>query len=164
MPEDQEPTIQQLRERADQAAQLERESADKDRRIAFLEAGINPADDERLTYFIAGYQGELDRDSIRDAATKAGFIGEPTSTPESTTEEPPVDPEKQASRALQDEMATTVGAESTPNPEPPAKDLVDTGYEDFHAAMRAGKTRKDAAAHVVHATMAKSLGKTSLDS
>lgn len=46
------------------------------RELAFYRAGINMSD-PKLTYFVKGYDGELDPDAIRAAAQDAGFIERP---------------------------------------------------------------------------------------
>ena len=73
--------IKELRARADQAAALEREVAALKRDKAFRQAGIDP-DDKRASYFIKGYEGELDPQAIRAEAREAGFLPEPGPTPE----------------------------------------------------------------------------------
>lgn len=47
----------------------------------FAEAGID-LKDPKMGYFIKGYDGEMTVDSIRAAATEAGFIEPPQQTPE----------------------------------------------------------------------------------
>lgn len=62
-----------LRAKAKKADQYERENAQLTRRLAFVEAGI-PTTDPRMQYFVKGYDGELDAESIRSAAIEAGFL------------------------------------------------------------------------------------------
>lgn len=65
-----------LRAKARKADTLERENATIKRELAFVKAGV-PLDDPRMTYFVKGYDGELDPDAIRTAAVEAGFMAPP---------------------------------------------------------------------------------------
>lgn len=58
--------IKNLRRAAEEGKRAKRE-------VAFLRAGIDP-DDKRMSYFVKGYDGELDASAIRAAAVDAGFI------------------------------------------------------------------------------------------
>jgi hypothetical protein len=51
------------------------------RELAFTRAGLDPAKDPRLSYFIAGYKGEANPEAILAEATKAGFIAAPPTGP-----------------------------------------------------------------------------------
>lgn len=73
--------IKELRQAASRAKDLERESTEKDRMIAFYRAGINP-EDARTKYFVKGYEGDLDPDSIKKEARDAGFLAESGPTPQ----------------------------------------------------------------------------------
>jgi len=57
------------------AEALESELEGLKRNDAFRQAGIDPAD-ARQSYFVKGYEGEVDAESIRQAALQAGFIDE----------------------------------------------------------------------------------------
>lgn len=66
----------------------EKELADMKRQITFQKAGIDP-DDPKFSYFVKGYDGELNAEAIRAEATKAGFLQqqaepEPDQTPVDT--------------------------------------------------------------------------------
>tara|TARA_R100000808_G_scaffold4752_2_gene15049 strand:+ start:12627 stop:13130 length:504 start_codon:yes stop_codon:yes gene_type:complete len=67
-----------LEERAEtaeaRASELETQLAQLQRTEAFRAAGIDPAD-TRQSYFVKGYDGEIDAESIRTAAEEAGFLG-----------------------------------------------------------------------------------------
>lgn len=65
-----------LRAKARKADTLERENAALRRENAFVKAGI-PMDDPKLTYFVKGYDGDLDPVAIKQAAVEAGFISAP---------------------------------------------------------------------------------------
>ncbi len=49
------------------------ELAKMKREAAFMRAGIDPTD-QRLSYFVKGYEGETTPDAIRAEAIKAGFL------------------------------------------------------------------------------------------
>lgn len=60
--------------RAEKAAKQAAAEADKARReLAFYKAGLSP-DDPKTSYFIKGYEGDLDAEKIRSAAAEAGFL------------------------------------------------------------------------------------------
>lgn len=69
-----------LRAKAKKADQYEREMLTLKRELAFTKAGI-PLDDPKMTYFVKGYDGDLDPQAIRSAATEAGFISAPGPDP-----------------------------------------------------------------------------------
>lgn len=60
--------IKALRRAAEEGKKAKREAA-------FLRAGIDP-DDTRMSYFVKGYDGELDPSAIKQAAIEAGFLSE----------------------------------------------------------------------------------------
>jgi hypothetical protein len=153
-----EPTIQQLRERADRAATLERETAEKDRRIAFLEAGINPTADPKLNYFVAGYKGDLTPEAIRAEAEAAGFLTPLTAAPvEGAEPAEPTGPTEE--QQAQDLMATSVASEAVPGGSlPPKKDLVVDAWDEFSDRRKSGADLEEASAPVIHALVAKGLG------
>jgi len=68
--------IQSLRKAANSAKRLKAEFAQLKREVAFAKAGI-PLDDSRMSYFVKGYEGELEPDVIREAAINAGFLTAP---------------------------------------------------------------------------------------
>lgn len=74
------------REAEERAATLEAEVASMRRVEAFRAAGIDP-NDTRQAYFVKGYDGEVDAEAIRAAASEAGFLGTDTGGEES--HEPP---------------------------------------------------------------------------
>lgn len=53
--------------------EAEKGLADARRELAFHRAGIDPGD-ERMGYFVRGYDGDVTPDKIREAATAAGFL------------------------------------------------------------------------------------------
>lgn len=65
-----------LRAKARKADQYERELAQAKRELAFVRAGV-PLDDPKMTYFVKGYDGDLEPDAIRTAAIEAGFMQAP---------------------------------------------------------------------------------------
>lgn len=76
--EDVQETPKQLREAANRGSKYKAEAENLRRENAFLKAGI-PADDPRMSYFVKGYEGELDPQAIQKAAMEAGFIQPPNS-------------------------------------------------------------------------------------
>ena len=66
-------SIKGLRRAANKAKKLEAEMESMKRELAFARAGL-PLDDPSLAYFVKGYDGELEPDSILEAAEQAGFI------------------------------------------------------------------------------------------
>lgn len=65
-----------LRAKARKADTLERENAQIKRELAFVKAGV-PLDDPKMSYFVKGYDGDLEPDAIRTAAVEAGFMAPP---------------------------------------------------------------------------------------
>jgi hypothetical protein len=66
--------IRRLEKKANQVDQLQNELAQLRRDSAFREAGINPAADPRLSFFMKAYEGDYTADAIKAAATEAGFL------------------------------------------------------------------------------------------
>jgi hypothetical protein len=66
-------SLKNLRAAANRAKKLEAELTQMKRQMAFYQAGI-PQDDPRMKYFVKGYEGELDPEAIRNAASEAGFL------------------------------------------------------------------------------------------
>jgi hypothetical protein len=98
--------IRSLRRAANAAKRLKAENAQMKRELAFAKAGI-ALDDPKMRYFVKGYDGELEADVIREAATEAGFI-----QVEASQEQAP-DPNMQAAASAQQRvMAASAGATS----------------------------------------------------
>lgn len=72
--------LAQLRKAANAASARDQELAGLRRQMAFMQAGIDPAD-KKLSYFAKGYEGELDAAAIKAAAMEAGFLSETPATP-----------------------------------------------------------------------------------
>jgi hypothetical protein len=72
-----------LRKQLEQELQAKREAenraANAERELAFAKAGID-LQDQRMSYFVKGYDGDADPEKIRAAAVEAGFIGKPEPT------------------------------------------------------------------------------------
>ena len=66
-------SIKGLRRAASKSKKLEAEVESMKRELAFARLGLT-ADDPGMEYFIKGYDGELDEDSIIEAAVDAGFV------------------------------------------------------------------------------------------
>lgn len=63
----------QLRKERKERAAAEERAAAAERRLAFIEAGLDPSD-PRASYFVKGYDGDLSVDAIKAAAIEGGFI------------------------------------------------------------------------------------------
>jgi len=94
-------SIPNLRRAANKSKKLEAELNSLKRELAFARAGIT-LDDPRMSYFIKGYEGELEADAIKAAAIEAGFLA---NQQEAAPEQPPVNAEGQ-----QRVMAASAGA------------------------------------------------------
>lgn len=68
--------IRSLEKRANSADASEARAAAAERELAFAKAGID-LNDQKLSYFRKGYDGDLDPEEIRSAAAEAGFIAPP---------------------------------------------------------------------------------------
>ena len=66
--------LKALRNLAKQAESIQQQYADANRQLAFAKAKIDLTD-PKMSYFVKGYEGDLDPEQIRAAATAAGFIG-----------------------------------------------------------------------------------------
>jgi hypothetical protein len=102
-------SLKNLRAAASRAKKLEAELNQMKRHMAFYQAGISQ-DDPRMQYFIKGYDGELEPEAIRSAATEAGFLQR-----ETVTEEP--SQENHVASAEQRIMAASAGAVAEDNSE-----------------------------------------------
>lgn len=78
---DEQDSLKNLRAAANRSKKLESELNAMRREMAFFKAGISQ-DDPRMSYFIKGYEGELDAEAIRSAAVEAGFLQAPQPTQE----------------------------------------------------------------------------------
>lgn len=73
------PVRARMKELEKEAAELRKqvaEAAQAKRELAFVKAGIDPAD-PAAKYFVKGYDGDLDPDQIRSAAVEARLIAPP---------------------------------------------------------------------------------------
>lgn len=66
-------TPKALRDAANRSGKYKAERDALQRENAFLKAGIN-SDDPRMSYFVKGYDGDLNAEAIIKAATDAGFM------------------------------------------------------------------------------------------
>jgi hypothetical protein len=71
--------LKALRNIARNAGELQSQHEAAQRQLAFAKAKIDLTD-PKMGYFIKGYDGELDPEKIRTAATEAGFLGTQTQT------------------------------------------------------------------------------------
>ena len=112
-------SLKNLRAAANRAKKLEAELSQMKRQMAFFQAGI-PQDDPRMQYFIKGYEGELDADAIRTAATEAGFL-------QVEQEAPQVNPVAVAEQRV---MAASAGAIAEDNSEAAALAKLETALNE----------------------------------
>lgn len=152
--------IRVLRTQAGEATANAARAEAAERRIAFLEAGVDTTSDIGVL-FVDAYKGELTTDAIVAAATKVNALrpapvaatppaGEgqtPPATPPATPTQTynPVEAAMQqlAQQGVQGEIP---GGARTPDPDP---DPVEHGFEEFTRSMQAGRRREDAATHVL---------------
>lgn len=97
-------SIQALRRAANAAKKLKAENARMKRELAFAKAGI-PLTDPKMNYFVKGYEGDLEPEAIREAATEAGFLATEVAPQEQAAPEAQV-----AAEAQQRVMAASAGA------------------------------------------------------
>lgn len=77
------PVRARMKELEKEAAELRKQVADAEtarRELAFVKAGIDP-NSPMSKYFMKGYDGELDPETIRQAAVEAQLISPPEATP-----------------------------------------------------------------------------------
>lgn len=98
--------IRALRKAASAAKKLKAENTLMRRELAFAKAGI-PLDDPKMNYFVKGYDGELEVEAIREAASSAGFIQ--VAQEQDVSESPELQQTAQAQRRV---MAASAGATS----------------------------------------------------
>jgi hypothetical protein len=96
-----------LRAKAKKADAYERENSTLKRELAFVKAGV-PLDDPKMSYFVKGYDGELDPQAIKDAAIEAGFMAAPVQQ---------TDPAVEQAKAGQ-AAAMAAASESRPSSDP----------------------------------------------
>jgi hypothetical protein len=94
-----------LRRAANKAKKLEAELNSLRRELAFAKAGI-PMNDPRMSYFVKGYEGELEADAIREAAEEAGFL----QAEQAQQQAPQVSQQAPEAAATQRVMRASVGA------------------------------------------------------
>lgn len=96
-----------LRRAANKAKKLEAELNSLRRELAFAKAGI-PMNDPKMSYFIKGYEGELEAEAIREAAEEAGFLNVEQPAQSATQTQPSqMAPEAAATQRV---MRASVGA------------------------------------------------------
>lgn len=71
----------QFRQEQRARKEAERQANEAARELAFYKAGIDPSKDPKLGFFMKGYDGKIDADSIRQAALDAGFLEPPAPDP-----------------------------------------------------------------------------------
>lgn len=92
--------LKALRAKARQADELAAKLAALERNEMFRTAGIDPGD-PRARYFVKGYDGELNVDAIKAAATEGGYLSQP-------------DPQHPSSDGMERIVAATAGGQAPP--------------------------------------------------
>lgn len=111
------------------------------RKLAFLEAGLNPKDNPQVELFMKAYDGELTEEAIRAEATRYRLITEPTPTEEAEGFE---------SDAAQTWARQQLGADSfDPGVPVPEGDPMSNAYAEFHRLRREGSTSEEASVAVL---------------
>ncbi len=87
-----------LRRAANKAKKLEAELAQMKRELAFAKAGL-PMDDPKMSYFIKGYEGEMEPEAIREAASDAGFLQIQEPAPQASQDAPEMAAQQRVMRA-----------------------------------------------------------------
>jgi len=100
--------IKGLRKAAEENPKLKAELNAAKRELAFVKAGI-PLEDPKMSYFVKGYDGDLEADAIRQAAVDAGFITIQQQQPD------PVQQQAQASQQRVMQASAGVGAAYDPS-------------------------------------------------
>jgi hypothetical protein len=90
-------------EQARKAAERERDQAKRE--AAFLRAGIDPEAPGIASYFVKGYEGDLDPSKIRAAATEAGIIQPPPPSPQDVRDQQTLAASQRVSGFSQDATA-----------------------------------------------------------
>lgn len=107
-----------LRQEKKARRQAEEQANRAQRELAFVKAGIDP-DDPRMSYFVKGYDGDISRDAIRQAAIDAGFLAAPGAP----------DPQAQQAVAAQQRIAVAASAGSAEMTEDAATARLVEAYE-----------------------------------
>ncbi len=128
-----------------QVAELQAKLQGLERVDAFRTAGIDP-DDTRQSYFVKGYDGEVDAESIRTAAMEAGFLKDNSGIEQTVGETPPMmseafDPEQVGT--FKEELETQqriaeAGVQGQPVVQPDLNDLIraTTDAEELKTLLR----------------------------
>ena len=122
-----EETIDQLREKADQATKLADTNAQQAKEIAFLNAGIK-TNNELGQMMVGNYQGELEEQAILDYVGRLGVMPDTTPDPIPTpTPTPPAEPPSPIGDL------SNLGGATPPEAQTPAN-LIEEGFEAFKKA------------------------------
>lgn len=114
------------------------------RKLAFLEAGLDPRQNPQVELFMKAYDGELSEDAIRVEAAKYQLIsGVPQETPEPEESSSPFDPQ-------QTKVRGALGADSLDSAAPIREgDPMLNAYTEFHQLRREGATSEEASVAVL---------------
>lgn len=98
--------IRALRRAARERDDLQKQLAARDRELAFAKSGLD-FNDPKLSYFIKGYEGELNPEAIRAKAEEDGFLSK-----QQSSQQPQTSPQEIASQ--QRVQNASSGAGETP--------------------------------------------------
>jgi hypothetical protein len=123
------------------------------RRLAFVEAGVNPDSDEAK--IISNNMGDLDVNPENVQTTLDMVRNTFATSTDETTPEPEPDPEAADDRQRAKDSAQArrdlTGQGGDPMPEPPERDSVDSAFEAKTRMLRDGVPREDANSAVTRA-------------
>jgi len=130
--------VRQAMKRAEERAKANEAAA---RKLAFLEAGLNPKDNPQVELFMKAYDGELTEEAIRQEAAKYRLISEPVED----DSQPRMADLNSQTRARQN-----LGADSFDPAAPvPEGDPMGNAYAEFHKLRRDGATSEEASVAVL---------------
>lgn len=111
------------------------------RKLAFLEAGLNPKDNPSVELFIKAYDGELTTEAIMAEAAKYRLVTEPVVSDE---------PSDFQSDQTQTRMRQSLGADTFDPGAPITEgDPMGNAYAEFHKLRREGATSEEASVAVL---------------
>lgn len=126
--------IKSLREKAKQADYLANTNSELERKIAILEAGID-TNSALGKLFLKSYDGKLEREEIRDAASEIGLI-----KMETTIEEVPIG----ETESTYQRVSETLKRGETALHEEPHMAAIDLAYKAYEQARKEGRRADDA--------------------
>lgn len=113
------------------------------RKLAFLEAGLDPRTNPQVELFIKAYDGDLTEEAIRNEAARYNLIG--GAAPESSAPQ-----SSSAFDSSQTSIRASLGADSGDAAAPVEEgDPMMSAYTEFHSLRRNGATSEEASVAVL---------------